>query len=64
MHRRASLAFGVALSLVAGLSLTACGQSDASESSADSAPQAVEVAQSAQTTPATQPVVTVYKSPT
>jgi len=64
MHRRASLALGAALSVVAGLSVTACGQGDSSESSANSTPQAVEAAQSAQTTPATQPVVTVYKSPT
>jgi hypothetical protein len=64
MHRRASLAFGVALAFVAGMSLAACGQEDTSESSADSAPQAVEAVQTAQTTAATMPVVTVYKSPT
>ena len=60
MHRRAGLAFGTALAFVAGFSV-ACGQGDAPEATADAAPQAVEVAQ---TTPATQPVVTVYKSPT
>jgi len=64
MHRRAGLAFGVALAFVAGLSLAACGQGDTSESSANSAPQAVEAIQTAQTTAATMPVVTVYKSPT
>ncbi|MEK6254378.1 MAG: hypothetical protein N2B05_06780 [Gemmatimonadales bacterium] len=65
MHRRAGLAFGVALAFVAGLSLAACGQGDTSESSANSAPQAAaETVQTAQTTAATMPVVTVYKSPT
>jgi hypothetical protein len=64
MHRRAGLAFGVALAFVAGLSLAACGQGETSESSANSAPQAVEAQQTAQTTAATMPVVTVYKSPT
>ncbi len=64
MHRRAGLAFGVALALAAGLSAAACGQGDTSESSANSAPQALEATQTAQTTPATPPVVTVYKSPT
>lgn len=64
MHRRAGLAFGVALAFVAGMSLAACGQEDTSESSADSEPQAVEAVQTAQTTAATMPVVTVYKSPT
>jgi hypothetical protein len=64
MHRRAGLAFGVALAFVAGISLAACGQADTSESSANSAPQAVEAVQTAQTTAATLPVVTVYKSPT
>ena len=64
MHRRAGLAFGVALAFVAGMSLAACGQEDTSESSANSAPQAVEAVQTAQTTAATMPVVTVYKSPT
>lgn len=64
MHRRAGLAFGVALAFVGGISLAACGQADTSESSANSAPQAVEAVQTAQTTAATMPVVTVYKSPT
>jgi len=64
MHRRARLAFGVTLAFVAGLSLAACGQGDASETSANSAPQAVEAVQTDQTTAATMPVVTVYKSPT
>ena len=64
MHRRAGLAFGAALVFVAGLSVAACGQGDASESTAQAAPEAMPVEQTAQTTPATQPVVTVYKSPT
>ena len=64
MHRRAGLAFGVALAFVAGFSLAACGQADTSESSANSAPRAVEAVQTAQTTAATRPVVAVYKSPT
>lgn len=64
MHRRAGLAFGAALAFVAGLSAAACGQGDASESTAQAAPAAAPVEQTAQTTPATQPVVTVYKSPT
>jgi hypothetical protein len=64
MHRRAGLAFGAALAFVAGLTV-ACGQgSDAPEATADGAPPSVEVEQTAKTTPATQPVVTVYKSPT
>ena len=57
MHRRAGLAFGMALTLVAGLSAAACGQGDTSESSANSTPRAPEAEQTAQTTPATQPVV-------
>ena len=64
MHRRAGLAFGVALAFVAGITLAACGQADTSESSANAAPQAVEAVQTAQTTAATMPVVTVYSSPT
>ncbi len=64
MHRKAGLAFGVALAFVAGLSAAACGQGNASESDAQAAPEATQVEQTAQTTPATQPVVTVYKSPT
>jgi hypothetical protein len=64
MHRRAGLAFGVALAFVAGISAAACGQGDTQASSANAAPQASEVEQTAQTTLATQPVVTVYKSPT
>lgn len=63
MHRRAGLAFGIALAFVAGFSV-ACGQGDAPDATANAAPQAVAVEQTAQTTPATQPVVTVYKSPT
>jgi len=58
MHRRAGLALGAALAFVAGVSAAACGQGDARESTDYAAPQA------SQTTPATQPVVTVYKSPT
>jgi hypothetical protein len=64
MNRRAGLAFGVSLAFVAGLSVAACGQGDAPESTANAAPEASAVEQTAQTTPATQPVVTVYKSPT
>ena len=47
-----------------GLSVAACGQGDAPDSTANAAPEASAVEQTAQTTPATQPVVTVYKSPT
>jgi len=64
MHRRAGLAFGAALAFVAGLSAAACGQGEAPDSTANAASQVAEVSQTAQTTPATQPVVTVYKSPT
>ena len=64
MHRRAGLAFGTVLAFVAVLSATACGAGETPESSADSTPQPSDVVQAAQTTPATQPVVTVYKSPT
>ena len=64
MYRRAGLAVGAALAFVAGLSVAACGQGEASDSTAYAAPEAAEVSQTAQTTPATQPVVTVYKSPT
>jgi hypothetical protein len=60
MHRRAGLAFGAALAFVTGLT-AACGQGEAPEATADGAPQVAAVAQ---TTLATQPVVTVYKSPT
>ena len=58
MHRRAGMAFGAALAFVAGVSVAACGQGDAPESTVDAAPQ------ESQATLATQPVVTVYKSPT
>jgi F0F1-type ATP synthase membrane subunit c/vacuolar-type H+-ATPase subunit K len=58
------MAFGAALAFVAGLSTAACGQGEAPDSTANAVPQAAEVSQTAQTTPATQPVVTVYKSPT
>jgi len=58
MHRRAGMAFGAALAFVAGLSAAACGQGDARESTTNAVPRA------SQTTPATRPVVTVYKSPT
>jgi F0F1-type ATP synthase membrane subunit c/vacuolar-type H+-ATPase subunit K len=64
MNRRAGLSFGVALAFAAGLTAAACGQGDMSETNTDAAPRAPEVEQTAQTTPATQPVVTVYKSPT
>ena len=57
------MAFGAALALVAGLS-AACGQGETPDSTDNAVPQAAEVSQTAQTTPATQPVVTVYKSPT
>jgi hypothetical protein len=60
MHRRAGTAFGTALAFVAGFSV-ACGPGEAPEATVEAEPHAVEVAQ---TTPATQPVVTVYKSPT
>ena len=58
MHRRAGLACGVALAFVAGLSVAACGQNDASEAST------LAGSGTSQTTQATRPVVTVYKSPT
>lgn len=61
MHRRAGLAFGAALAFAGGISAAACGQGDAPEATEGAAPPSMEVAQ---TTPATQPVVTVYKSPT
>jgi hypothetical protein len=64
MHRRTGLAFGSALAFVAGLSAAACGTGETSDSTANAVPEASEVSQAAQTTPATQPVVTVYKSPT
>ena len=64
MYRRAGMAFGAALACVAGLSAAACGQGETPDSTANGVPQAAEVSQTAQTTPATQPVVTVYKSPT
>ncbi len=58
MHRRAGVAFGAALALVAGLSVAACGQNDAREASARAG------SETSQTTQALRPVVTVYKSPT
>jgi len=64
MNRRAGLAFGATLAFVAGLSGAACGTGEASDSTGNAAPEASEVSRAAQTTPATQPVVTVYKSPT
>ncbi len=64
MHRKAGLSFGVALAFAVGLTAAACGQGDTSETNSDAAPRVSEVEQTAQTTPATQPVVTVYKSPT
>jgi hypothetical protein len=64
MHRRAGVAFGAALAFVAGLSAAACGQGETPDSTGNAVPQAADVSQTAQTTPATQPVVTVYKSPT
>ena len=62
MYRRAGMAFGAALACVAAAA--ACGQGETPDSTANGVPQAAEVSQTAQTTPATQPVVTVYKSPT
>jgi hypothetical protein len=64
MHRRAGLAFGAVLAFVAVLSAAACGGRETPRSSASSTPQTAEAIPAAQTTPATQPVVTVYKSPT
>ena len=64
MHRRAGLAFGAVLAFVVALSAAACGEGETPRSSVDTTPQASEAVQTAQTTPATQPVVTVYKSPT
>jgi hypothetical protein len=58
MHRRAGWAFGAALAFTTGLTAAACGQGDARESAATVAEEV------SQTTQATQPVVTVYKSPT
>ena len=58
MHRRAGSAFGAALVFVAGLSVAACGQDDAREATARAG------SETSQTTQATRPVVTVYKSPT
>ncbi len=61
MHRRVGLAFAAALAFAGGLTVAACGQGDAPEAAESAAGQAIEAAQ---TTPATRPVVTVYKSPT
>jgi len=61
MHRRAGLAFGAALAFAGGLAVAACGQGDAPEVAETATSETMEVAQ---TTPATYPVVTVYKSPT
>lgn len=58
MHRRAGSAFGAALAFVAGLSVAACGQNDAREAAT------LPASEASQATLATQPVVTVYKSPT
>ena len=58
------MAFGAALAFVAGLSAAACGQGETPDSTDNAVPQAADVSQTAQTTPVTQPVVTVYKSPT
>lgn len=64
MHRRAPLALGATLAFTTGLAVAACGQGDAPEKAADTSRAAPEAVETAQTTPATQPVVTVYKSPT
>jgi len=58
MNRSAGLAFGAALVLASGLAVSACGQSDTPDAAVQAAPEA------SQTTQATRPVVTVYKSPT
>lgn len=57
MNRQTGLVLGTALAFAAGLGLAACSETDAEE--VRSAPVA-----EAQTTQATQPVVTVYKTPT
>lgn len=59
MRRRAGWGAGVAVALIAGASASACDRGDARPSGSASAVQEV-----ARTTQATQPVVTVYKSPT
>jgi len=57
------MAFGTVLAFAAGLA-AACGGGDPANASADNAPRASAAAATGQTTAATLPVVTVYKSPT
>ena len=57
MNRRTGLPLGAALAFATGLALAACSETDAEET------RPAPVAQ-AQTTQATLPVVTVYKTPT
>jgi len=60
MHRRSGMAFTTVLAFAAGLA-AACGGGDTANASADNAPRE---SAATQTTAATLPVVTVYKSPT
>jgi hypothetical protein len=58
MNRRNDIALGIALALGTAFAAAGCGQTDAGEE----APASVSA--TSQTTDATLPVVTVYKSPT
>ena len=57
MNRATGVAVGAAMAFGLGLALSACSEGEAGEAGASLAAESV-------TTQATQPVVTVYKSPT
>lgn len=59
MNRGTGIVLGASLAFVSGVGLSACSPSDSEADEAGSA-----MAAEAQTTQATLPVVTVYKSPT
>jgi len=63
MNRGARAALGAAAAFAAALSVTACGR-DGTPDGRTGAAQQGRAAAASLTTPATRPVVTVYKSPT
>lgn len=64
MHREARLALVAVCASAAVLAASACGGDEMPDTQAYAASQASDADGDAQTTTATQPVVTVYKSPT